>query len=155
MSWVAVGVGAVSLVAGYAENEANQDAQKENTEEQIKAQKELLAQKRQYELLDRKFKQDAVGGWSKYLDPKLIGGAGGGNTLAPAKSASGAPTVDANGMPITDPNDPMFQANPTAAPSNALPLLHAQFPGGKNIMSFAAANPDYDFFNPNPNYVKK
>jgi hypothetical protein len=157
-------VGAVGLVAGYAENQANQDASQESMEEQIKAQKELAAQKRQWELQDRQYRQNAVGGWAKYLDPKLVGGssvapatAGSGNAPGPNAPAKDLATTDENGMPITDPNNPLFAPNQVTPGTNVIPMNYpAQFQGMNprtmGNWSFAQQFPNYDFFNPNPNY---
>lgn len=166
MSWVAVGVGAIGLIGGLAQGKAQESSMKEQTKLEIEAQKQLAAQKRQWDLQDRQYRQNAVGNWAGYLDPSLIGvkSTGSGNAqspgaVAPAKNASASlPTTDKNGMPITDPNDPLFAPNPTAAPgTNVIPINRPGLFGGAppNLMSFAASNPDYDFFNPNPNYVQR
>jgi len=71
MSWIAVGVAVVGGVASYASAQSAEDQSEANLEAQIKAQKELAEQKRGYELEDRKYRQGAVGNWSKFLDPSL------------------------------------------------------------------------------------
>ena len=165
MTWVAVGVDAVGLVAVYAENASAASAQKDNTKLQLEAEKQLAAQKRQWDLQDRQYRQNAVGKWAGFLDPRLVGG----NSVAPATTGSGdapgpnAPaknlaTTDSKGMPITDPNNPLFAPDPTAAPgTSVIPISRPGLFGGAppNLMSFAAANPDYNFFNPNPDYVRR
>lgn len=163
MSWVAIGVGVIGGVASYAGSKAQSSANKENLEAETKAQMQLAEQKRQWQLLDRKYNQDAVGNWAKFLDPRLVGG----NSVAPATTGSGnapsptAPpkslaTTDKDGNPITDPNDPLFAPNPVTPGTNVIPINRPGLFGGAppNIMSFAAANPDYDFFNPNPDYQR-
>lgn len=164
MTWVAVGVGAVGLVAGYAESQSAASAQKDNTKLQLEAEKQLAAQKRQWELQDRQYRQNAVGNWAKFLDPKLVGGSsvapattGSGDAPGPNAPAKSLATTDDKGMPITDPNNPLFAPNPVTPGTNVIPINRPGLFGGPppNLMSFAAANPNYDFFNPNPNYVQR
>ena len=165
MNWVAVGVGAVGLVAGYAESQSAADAQKDNTKAEIEAQKQLAALHRQWDLQDRQYRQNAVGKWAGFLDPKLIGGSsvapattGSGNAPSPTAPAKDLATTDDKGMPITDPNNPLFAPDPTAAPgTSVIPINRPGLFGGAppNMMSFAAAYPNYNFFNPNPDYVQR
>lgn len=112
----------MSLVGSYASSKAQSSAQKKAAETDAAAQRELTELKRQYQLEDRKYNQDAVGAWGKYLDPALIGSdsADGGQT-----PPTGTPsTSSSSDKPVTDPNDPMFARNPVAAPANAIPLKY-------------------------------
>lgn len=106
MPWgLAIGA-VVSGISGMAASKANEDAQKQTTEEEIKAQKALLEEKRQFDLQDRAYHQGAVGNWSKYA-----AGAPPPGTAAPDKDAA------ANSGAPTDPN-----ALPGAAPGGAQPM---------------------------------
>lgn len=71
MSWVAVGIGVVGAVGSYASAQSAEDQAEQLSEDQIKAQKELLQMKRDFELEDRKYRQGAVGNWAKFADPSL------------------------------------------------------------------------------------
>lgn len=152
MAWVAVGVAVVGGVASYASAQSAQGASEDAQKAELEAQKELQANKRKYELEDRKYRQDAVGAWGKYLDPKLIGGAGSSSTVAPAKTGD---TSDGD-YAVDDPNNPAYARNPVAAPQNALPINHpAAFAGLRPVngmapksLWFARQYPDYDPNNP-------
>lgn len=141
---------AIAVVGGYLASEAQAGAQEDAQKSEIEAQKELQANKRKYELEDRKYRQDAVGAWGKYLDPKLIGGAGG-SSVAPAKAGDTSGDYAAD-----DPNNPAYARNPVAAPQNALPINHpAPFAGLRPVngmapksLWFARQYPDYDPNNP-------
>lgn len=136
MTWVAVGVAAVGAVGAYASASSAADSQQESMEAQLKAEKELAQQKRDWELEDRKYRQAAVGNWAKYADPKLMpqsfgsqGTAGSGDVQpvqqtasAPQHPASFAGLRPVNGQapqslwfprqfPSYDPNNPTGQAN--------------------------------------------
>lgn len=149
MSWIAVGVAVVGGVASYASAQSAEGASEDAQQAELAAQKELQANKRKYELEDRKYRQDAVGGWGKFLDPKLAP-QGGAETL-PAKAGD---TADHSA--VDDPLNPAYARNPVAAGTNALPINHpAAFQGlrPQNGMApqslwFARQYPDYDPNNP-------
>lgn len=145
MPWgVAIGA-AVSVVGGYLSSEAQAGAQEDAQKAELEAQKELQANKRKYELEDRKYRQDAVGAWGKYLDPKLIGSSSSSPALAKAGDTGDHSAID-------DPNNPAYARNPVAAPQNALPINHpAPFAGLRPVngmapksLWFARQYPDYD-----------
>lgn len=151
MSWIAVGTVAVGAVASYASASSAEDASKENSEQQIKAQKELEATRRSYQLQDRKAKEDAIGAWGKYADPYLTG-----QQLASGPQAPGAPTdssiTQKAATAIDDPNNPLYAAAPVEAGRNAMPINHpAPFAGMQNSpqsLWFARQYPSYDPNNP-------
>src|SRR6478609_2563113 len=148
MSWVAVGVAVVGGVASYASAQSAEGASEDAQRAELEAQKELQANKRKYELEDRKYRQDAVGAWGKFLDPKLIGGSN--PSLAKDAAASG------DHSSVDDPQNPAYARNPVAAPANALPINHpAAFAGLRPVggmapksLWFARQYPDYDPNNP-------
>lgn len=129
MPWgVAIGA-AVSLVGSYASSKAQAGAAKDSAKAQAEAQKEITELQRQYQLEDRKYNQDAVGAWGKYLDPALIGStsasdSGGRSVPSNTPSDSTATSSGKSDKPVTDPDDPMFARNPVAAPANAIPLKY-------------------------------
>lgn len=139
---------AIAVVGGYLASEAQAGAQEDAQKSELEAQKELQANKRKYELEDRKYRQDAVGAWGKYLDPKLIGQSGG----SPAQAKSEGEDHSA----VDDPQNPAYARNPVAAPQNALPINHpAAFAGLRPVngmapksLWFARQFPDYDPNNP-------
>lgn len=158
MPWGVAIAAVVGGVASYASAQEASDAASENSEREIEAQKELQRLKRQYQLEDRKYNQDSVGAWSKYLDPALVGG-----TTQVQSAADPAATQDpgttaskADSKAIDDPNDPRFKPNPLAPAANALPINHpAMFQGMRpqngqvpQSLWFARQFPDYDPNNP-------
>lgn len=121
MPWgIAIGA-AVSGLAGYASSQAQESDSKEAREEELKAQKELLEEKRKFDLEDRAYRQGAVGNWAKYA----AGYKGG---VAPAKDASNTPA---------DPN-----ADPNAAPGGAQPVTGPDIPWQQHPQ-FAGARPGF------------
>jgi hypothetical protein len=151
--WGAVVVAGVAAVGTYAASRSASKNAKQAQENEIEAQKELARQKRQYQLEDRKYNQDAVGAWGKFLDPALAG------PQAFSSESSTAGTVSSEERTegaVDDPNDPMFQRNPVAQGVNALPLNRAApFAGARpgfggaapsSMSSFKNRNPEYDFF---------
>lgn len=153
MSWGIVAGAAISVVGGYLASESASDSAEGSQKAELKAQKELQANKRKYELEDRKYRQDSVGNWSKYLDPKLIGTAGAAAPTTPATPTTpGATTGTEDHSAVDDPMNPAYAAAPTAAPANALPINHpAMFQGMRpqngqvpQSLWFARQFPDYD-----------
>lgn len=151
MSWIAIGVAVVGGVASYASAQSAQGASEDAQQAELAAQKELQANKRKYELEDRKYRQDSVGAWGKYLDPALAGPQGG---VAPAKAGDASATSDHSA--VDDPLNPAYARNPVAAGQNALPINHpAAFAGLRPVngmapqsLWFARQFPDYDPNNP-------
>jgi hypothetical protein len=145
MPWGVVAAAVIGGVASYASAQSAEGASEEAQQAELEAQKQLQANKRKYELEDRKYRQDAVGGWGKYLDPKLAPQGSGGT--APAKIGD-----NADHSAVDDPNNPAYARNPVAAGTNALPINHpAAFQGMRpqNGMApqslwFARQYPDYD-----------
>lgn len=156
----------IGAVGSYAASKQQSSQNKENLEQETKAEMDLAKLKRQWQLQDRQYNQNAVGNWAKFLDPRLVGGnsvapatTGSGNAPGPTAPAKDLATTDANGSPIVDPNNPLFAANPVTPGTNVIPINHpAMFQGmspqSASAWTFAAANPDYDFFNPNPDYQR-
>lgn len=118
MPWGVVAAAVIGGVASYASAQSAEEAAKDNAEAELKAQKELLQLKRDFELEDRKYRQDAVGNWAKFADP----------SLAPATYGEGATPSQYNRTPAFQGARPGFGG---AAPSS---------------MSFQSRNPEYDFF---------
>lgn len=118
MPWGLAVAAVVGGVASYASAQSAEDAAKDSAEAELKAQKELLQMKRDFQLEDRKYNQDAVGAWSKFADPSLMP-ATYGEGATPSQSSRIAPFQGAR---------PGFGG---AAPES---------------MSFKSRYPEYDFF---------
>jgi hypothetical protein len=118
LSWVAVGVAVVGGVASYASSRSASKGAKDAAKRDIEAEKELLQMKRDFDLEDRKYRQDAVGAWGKFADPSLM----------PATYGENATPSQYNRTPAFQGARPGFGG---AAPSS---------------MSFQNRNPEYDFF---------
>jgi type II secretory pathway pseudopilin PulG len=119
MPWGVVAAAVIGGVASYASAQSAEDAAQDSAEAELEAQKELLQMKRDFELEDRKYRQDAVGNWSKFADPKL----------APATYGENATPSQYNRTPAFQGARPGFGG---AAPSS--------------MSSFKNRNPEYDFF---------
>ena len=156
--WGVAIAGVVAAGASYASAKSAQGAAKGAAKAEIEAEKEKLRMQRQYQLEDRKYNQDAVGAWSKYLDPALVGGTTQVQTASDPASTANAASTQSNdeGKAIDDPNDPRFKPNPLAPAANALPINHpAMFQGMRpqngqvpQSLWFARQFPDYDPNNP-------
>lgn len=155
MSWVAVGVGVAGAVTSYASSKAGSKSAKEDARIKAEAEKEMLRMKRQWQLEDRKYNQDAVGAWAKYLDPALVGpDVGQGSTADNATP----PSTNKSDKAVTDPNDPMFAPKPLEKASNAIPMIQwqrptttptaTQTPPPPASLWFPRQYPDYDPNNP-------
>lgn len=120
MPWGVVAGAVISGVAGAASSKAQSKSAKDAAKYEAEAKKEIERMKRQWQLEDRKYNQDAVGAWGKYLDPSLVGpGVGQGTTPDSATT----PSANKSDKAVTDPNDPMFAPNPVEKAANAIPLI--------------------------------
>lgn len=134
MAWGMVIGGAISLVGAYASSQSASDSAQATAQDRALAARQQLELKRQYQLQDRQYNQNAIGAWGKYLDPNNAPVAGPASApQGPAAAGTTAPpaagTGNSDGI-ITNPNDPMFAANPTAPASDALPMRYpAAFAG--------------------------
>lgn len=100
----------ISGAASYLSNKSSQKSAKNSVQNEIKAQKELLEQQRQYDLADRKYRQDAAGAWSKFANPDM------------ATQQAHQPTF--TGQPYT----PNWQTSAGGNPSTGLRVLDGPIP---------------------------
>lgn len=143
---------AVAAVAGYATSKSQSKSSKDSAKYQAEAMKEIERMKRQWQLEDRKYNQDAVGAWAKYLDPAIAGPGVGQGTTAGSETP---PSTNKNDKAVTDPNDPMFTPKPLEKASNAIPMIQWQrqtspvaTPAPPASLWFPRQYPDYDPNNP-------
>lgn len=147
---------AVAAVGAYAASQAQSKGSSKAAKQDAEARKEIERMKRQWQLEDRKYNQDAVGAWSKFLDPSLVGPTVGQGPTSTADSTA-TPVGHKSDKAITDPNDPTFAPKPLEKASNAIPLqpmFRPSFGGEQDITTpppslwFPRQYPDYDPNNP-------
>jgi len=112
MPWgVAIAAG-ISAVGAYASSEAQQSASEDAQEREIEAQKELMAEKRKFDLEDRAYRQGAVGNWAKYA--KGYTASEGEAATAGAAGEDGA--LNGGAVPVNGPNIPWQKRSLFARP---------------------------------------
>jgi len=62
----------IGAVVSYASAKSKEKSQKNSVKDDFENQKKLLEQQRNYELEDRKYRQDAANAWTKFANPSMI-----------------------------------------------------------------------------------